>query len=309
MPGHSCSSKTGRRASGMTVIRRLRSARATSMAVVPPSRMTVSPSARRLAAAAPIVALALAALERPDAVRGLLGAEEDAHRPAVHTPEAPAALERLEITAHGHLGAIECDGQLSDQHRTALAEGLQDHLVARVHIHTVQSNIQNVHSHIVIGCPPIRAVVFDVGGVLLNWNPRNLYRKLFASESEMEWFPLRGLFPGVAYAPRPGRVDGRIVRRARLQASRALRADLGMVESQRRDDRWRRCRIGGRPRSGERDRASLLCLHQHGVGKRIRSASSDFRFSVGSTAPLSLVGKGLLSQTLPYLDDCSTVSA
>ena len=36
--------------------------------------------------------------------------------------------------------------------------------------------------------PPIEAVVFDVGGVLLDWNPRHLYRKLFADESEMEMF-------------------------------------------------------------------------------------------------------------------------
>ena len=32
------------------------------------------------------------------------------------------------------------------------------------------------------------AVVFDVGGVLLDWNPRHLYRKLFADEREMERF-------------------------------------------------------------------------------------------------------------------------
>ena len=34
----------------------------------------------------------------------------------------------------------------------------------------------------------IEAVVFDVGGVLLDWNPRHLYRTLFADEAEMEWF-------------------------------------------------------------------------------------------------------------------------
>jgi 2-haloacid dehalogenase len=31
-------------------------------------------------------------------------------------------------------------------------------------------------------------VVFDVGGVLLDWNPRYLYRKLIADKAEMEWF-------------------------------------------------------------------------------------------------------------------------
>jgi len=33
-----------------------------------------------------------------------------------------------------------------------------------------------------------RAVVFDLGGVLLDWNPRHLYRELFDDEAEMEWF-------------------------------------------------------------------------------------------------------------------------
>ena len=34
----------------------------------------------------------------------------------------------------------------------------------------------------------IDAVVFDLGGVLLDWDPRNLYRKLFADEERMEFF-------------------------------------------------------------------------------------------------------------------------
>ena len=33
-----------------------------------------------------------------------------------------------------------------------------------------------------------RTVVFDLGGVLLDWNPRHLYRKLFADEASMEAF-------------------------------------------------------------------------------------------------------------------------
>lgn len=36
---------------------------------------------------------------------------------------------------------------------------------------------------------PIDAVVFDLGGVLIDWNPRHLYRKIFgADESAMETF-------------------------------------------------------------------------------------------------------------------------
>jgi 2-haloacid dehalogenase len=34
----------------------------------------------------------------------------------------------------------------------------------------------------------IEAVIFDIGGVLLDWNPRYLYRKLFDDEQTMEWF-------------------------------------------------------------------------------------------------------------------------
>jgi 2-haloacid dehalogenase len=38
--------------------------------------------------------------------------------------------------------------------------------------------------------PPDRptAVVFDLGGVLIDWNPRHLYRRLFDDEAEMERF-------------------------------------------------------------------------------------------------------------------------
>ena len=30
--------------------------------------------------------------------------------------------------------------------------------------------------------------MFDIGGVLLDWNPRHLYRKLISDPAEMEWF-------------------------------------------------------------------------------------------------------------------------
>jgi len=34
----------------------------------------------------------------------------------------------------------------------------------------------------------ITSVVFDIGGVLIDWNPRHLFRKVFKREEEMEWF-------------------------------------------------------------------------------------------------------------------------
>jgi len=39
-----------------------------------------------------------------------------------------------------------------------------------------------------VGKPPVEAVVFDLGGVLIDWNPRYLYRSLFDDEAEMEAF-------------------------------------------------------------------------------------------------------------------------
>ncbi|HXQ43460.1 MAG TPA: HAD family phosphatase [Acidimicrobiales bacterium] len=41
----------------------------------------------------------------------------------------------------------------------------------------------NGHPH-----PAIETVVFDIGGVLLDWNPRHLYRKVFDDEEAMELF-------------------------------------------------------------------------------------------------------------------------
>jgi 2-haloacid dehalogenase len=39
-----------------------------------------------------------------------------------------------------------------------------------------------------LSMPAIEAVVFDIGGVLLDWDPRYVYRELFDDEAEMERF-------------------------------------------------------------------------------------------------------------------------
>lgn len=36
--------------------------------------------------------------------------------------------------------------------------------------------------------PPPEIVIFDLGGVLIDWNPRHLYRALFDNEASMERF-------------------------------------------------------------------------------------------------------------------------
>jgi 2-haloacid dehalogenase len=35
---------------------------------------------------------------------------------------------------------------------------------------------------------PIETIIFDLGGVLIDWNPRYLYRKIFKTEEEITWF-------------------------------------------------------------------------------------------------------------------------
>lgn len=41
----------------------------------------------------------------------------------------------------------------------------------------------------------IKAVVFDFGGVLIDWNPRYLYNKIFKTEAETEYFLTRVCTP------------------------------------------------------------------------------------------------------------------
>jgi 2-haloacid dehalogenase len=35
---------------------------------------------------------------------------------------------------------------------------------------------------------PINTIIFDLGAVLIDWNPRYLYRKIFKTEEEIDWF-------------------------------------------------------------------------------------------------------------------------
>lgn len=35
---------------------------------------------------------------------------------------------------------------------------------------------------------PTNTIIFDLGAVLIDWNPRHLYRKIFQDEEKMEWF-------------------------------------------------------------------------------------------------------------------------
>jgi 2-haloacid dehalogenase len=39
-----------------------------------------------------------------------------------------------------------------------------------------------------IGNTNVETIIFDLGGVLIDWNPRYLYRKIFNTEEEITWF-------------------------------------------------------------------------------------------------------------------------
>ena len=43
----------------------------------------------------------------------------------------------------------------------------------------------------------INTIIFDFGGVLIDWNPRYMYRDEFEESSEMEHFLSRGLYRGL----------------------------------------------------------------------------------------------------------------
>ena len=34
----------------------------------------------------------------------------------------------------------------------------------------------------------VDTIIFNLGGVLIDWNPRYVYRKIFKTEEETEWF-------------------------------------------------------------------------------------------------------------------------
>ena len=34
----------------------------------------------------------------------------------------------------------------------------------------------------------INTIIFDLGGVLIDWNPRYLYQKIFKTDEEVTWF-------------------------------------------------------------------------------------------------------------------------
>ena len=51
----------------------------------------------------------------------------------------------------------------------------------------LQQQELNISKRIIMSLK-INTIIFDLGAVLIDWNPRYMYRKIFKSEEEMEWF-------------------------------------------------------------------------------------------------------------------------
>lgn len=67
-------------------------------------------------------------------------------------------------------------------------------------------------------------VVFDLGGVLIDWNPRHLYRRHFAEEAQMERFLAEVVSPAWNHRMDEGRAFGEAI--AELVASHPEQAPL-----------------------------------------------------------------------------------
>ena len=96
------------------------------MAVVPPSRMTVSPSSRSSAHLRADPGLFVGMAEGPHGVGGLLGGLAGTGGAAVHPAADAVAFEGLEVTTHGHLRAAQGGGQGRHLHFLSLAQGFDD---------------------------------------------------------------------------------------------------------------------------------------------------------------------------------------
>ena len=104
--------------------------------------------------------------------------------------------------------------------------------------------------------PRITAVVFDLGGVLIDWDPRYLYRTLFDDEAAMEEFLATVTTQEWNRAQDAGRPWAEAIEELAEPPSRAARPDRGVLAALARDARRRdradsraarRAPIDGRP--------------------------------------------------------------
>ena len=138
--------------------------------------------------------------ERPHGVGRLLSGLLGSGGAPMDTAKDALSFERFEVPAHGHLGAAERGGQTCHLDLLVLPQGLHDLASASPSVHGLKSTINLVRTHRSLGSlelmtvtqrtgrGSIEAVVFDIGGVLVDWDPRHLYRKVFSDTDRMERF-------------------------------------------------------------------------------------------------------------------------
>ncbi len=94
--------------------------------------------------------------------------------PALRAAQGLSASKfKILLSSTGHLPFIPCAAQLSTGASTARSTGGQPEPPCYGRL---------------VPAAKIDAVVFDLGGVLLDWDPRHLYRQIFADPAEMETF-------------------------------------------------------------------------------------------------------------------------
>ena len=103
--------------------------------------------------------------------------------------------------------------------------------------------------------------VFDIGNVLLRWNPRNLFRRVFADEDAMETFLATACAMDWIIETRAGRVD----RRAKAVAGKRLRrkqiASPKFFPHRPRSSHWGAAASDFRRAKTRRDNAQILRRH------------------------------------------------
>jgi 2-haloacid dehalogenase len=95
----------------------------------------------------------------------------------------------------------------------------------------------------------IKAVVFDFGGVLIDWSPEYLYRQLIPDEAQRRWFLTHVCAMDWVVRQDGGQNDRRRNRRTRREVSGTRGADSRVLRTLARDDRRRARRRRGAGRA------------------------------------------------------------
>ncbi len=130
-----------------------------------------------------------------------------------------------------------------------------------------------------------RVVIFDLGGVLIDWDPRNLYRKLFAGdEAAMEAFLSNVCTVEWNERQDAGRTFAEAVAELLPRHADKVESDRGVRPTLRRDDHGRGRRHRRHPRGSQARAACRAMRSPTGRPRPSRRSATASPFSRGSTA-------------------------